>query len=41
VPSRVCVAGGRTKIAAITAALRGGYATHFITDAATAEALTI
>ncbi len=40
VPSRVCVAGGRPKISAILAALKGGYATHFVTDAATAEALT-
>lgn len=39
VPSRVCVAGGRSKIAAINATLRGGYATHLITDAATAEIL--
>ena len=40
VPSRVCVAGGRSKTAAIRAALKGGYATHFVTDATTAEALT-
>lgn len=41
VPSRLCVAGGRSKIAAITATLQGGYATHFVTDAATAETLML
>lgn len=38
-PSRICVAGGRGKIAAIHAALSGGYATHLVTDSNTAEAL--
>lgn len=40
VPIKVCVAGGKSKLPAILAALKGGYVTHFITDAATAEALT-
>jgi DNA-binding transcriptional regulator LsrR (DeoR family) len=39
VPVRLCVAGGAHKRAAIAAALTGGCATHFVTDAATAEAL--
>ncbi|NHT75747.1 DNA-binding transcriptional regulator LsrR (DeoR family) [Rhizobium sp. PP-F2F-G38] len=39
VPSRICVAGGPTKIRAIIATLEAGYVTHFITDMATAEAL--
>lgn len=39
VPSRICVAGGKTKITAIHATLIGGYATHFVTDIATGEAL--
>lgn len=39
VPSRICVAGGPTKIAAITATLEAGYASHFVTDLATGEAL--
>jgi DNA-binding transcriptional regulator LsrR (DeoR family) len=39
IPTRLCVAGGPTKITAIRAALRGGYATHLVTDIATAEAL--
>ena len=38
-PTRICVAGGPTKIAAIKGALRGGYATHLVTDLKTAEAL--
>lgn len=39
VPSRICVAGGATKIQAIAATLEAGYATHFVTDIATGEAL--
>ncbi|MCO5063291.1 MAG: sugar-binding transcriptional regulator [Rhizobiaceae bacterium] len=39
VPSRICLAGGPTKIAAIGATLAAGYATHFVTDIATGEAL--
>ena len=39
VPSRICVAGGAVKIAAIAATLKAGYATHFVTDIATGEAL--
>jgi DNA-binding transcriptional regulator LsrR (DeoR family) len=39
VPSRICLAGGKSKIAAITATLKAGYATHFVTDIETAEAL--
>ncbi|MBY5566220.1 sugar-binding transcriptional regulator [Rhizobium leguminosarum] len=38
-PNRICVAGGSRKIEAITATLEGGYATHFVTDLATGEAL--
>jgi DNA-binding transcriptional regulator LsrR (DeoR family) len=38
-PNRICVAGGAGKIEAITATLEGGYATHFVTDMATGEAL--
>lgn len=39
VPNRVCLAGGRNKIVACLAMLRAGYATHFVTDMATADAL--
>jgi DNA-binding transcriptional regulator LsrR (DeoR family) len=39
VPYRLCVAGGSLKLAAIQAALRGGYATHLVTDQKTAETL--
>jgi DNA-binding transcriptional regulator LsrR (DeoR family) len=39
VKSRICVAGGHPKIAAITATLEAGYATHFVTDVSTGEAL--
>lgn len=39
VPSRICVAGGPQKIAAIHAALAGGFATHLVSDVATAESL--
>lgn len=39
VPSRICVAGGATKIGAISATLAAGYATHFVTDIETGEAL--
>lgn len=38
-PNRICVAGGAGKIDAILATLRGGYATHLVTDMATGEAL--
>lgn len=40
IPSRLCVAGGSAKLAAIHAALVGGYATHLVTDVETAAALT-
>jgi len=39
VQSRICVAGGTAKTEAITATLAAGYATHFVTDIATGEAL--
>jgi DNA-binding transcriptional regulator LsrR (DeoR family) len=39
IPQRLLVAGGESKTAAILAGLRGGYATHLITDEAVAEAL--
>ena len=39
VPTRICLAGGTVKTAAITATLQAGYATHFVTDLATGEAL--
>lgn len=39
VPIRLCVAGGPEKTEAIRATLRGGYATHFVTDAASAARL--
>jgi len=38
-PSRICVAGGAQKIDAMLATLKGGYATHLVTDINTAEAL--
>jgi DNA-binding transcriptional regulator LsrR (DeoR family) len=38
-PNRLCVAGGVDKIEALRAALRGGYVTHLVTDAAAATAL--
>lgn len=39
VPIRLCVAGGPEKTEAVRAALQGGYATHFVTDAASAARL--
>ena len=39
VPERICVAGGAEKAVAMRAALRGGYATHLVTDADTAALL--
>lgn len=39
VPGRICVAAGLSKIAAIRATLGAHYATHFVTDLETAEAL--
>ncbi|WP_235986313.1 sugar-binding transcriptional regulator [Paracoccus aerius] len=39
IPRRLCVAGGPTKVAALRAALKGGYATHLVTDMDTATAL--
>lgn len=39
VPVRLCVAGGPEKTEALRAALRGGYATHLVTDAASAARL--
>lgn len=38
-PERICVAGGPDKIAALRAVLRGGHATHLVTDMLTARAL--
>lgn len=38
-PERICVAGGPRKLAAIRAILSGGYATHLVTDAETAQRL--
>jgi DNA-binding transcriptional regulator LsrR (DeoR family) len=38
-PNRLCVAGGPEKIRALRAALRGGYITHLVTDAAAAASL--
>ncbi len=39
IPSRVLIAGGFDKVAAILAALRGGFASTLVTDAATGEAV--
>ena len=39
IPRRLCVAGGPTKVDALRAALKGGYATHLVTDMDTAAAL--
>jgi DNA-binding transcriptional regulator LsrR (DeoR family) len=39
IPERICVAGGRDKVDAIHAMLRGGYATVLVTDEGTAQAL--
>ncbi|WJS06105.1 sugar-binding transcriptional regulator [Roseibium aggregatum] len=39
IPRRLCVAGGLSKLEAIRATLKGGYATHFVTDLETARAL--
>ncbi|MEM1387863.1 MAG: sugar-binding transcriptional regulator [Pseudomonadota bacterium] len=39
IPTRLCVAGGAEKRAAISATLRGGYATDLVTDLPTAQAL--
>lgn len=39
VGNRICLGGGPAKHAAIDATLGAGYATHFVTDSATAEAL--
>jgi DNA-binding transcriptional regulator LsrR (DeoR family) len=39
IPERICVAGGRDKVDAIRAMLRGGYATVLVTDEGTAQAL--
>ena len=38
-PNRLCVAGGPEKVEALSAALRGGYITHLVTDAAAAASL--
>ena len=38
-PERICIAGGPEKITALRAALRGGFATHLITDMLTARGL--
>lgn len=39
VPARICVGGGPSKVEAIAAMLRGGYANVLVTDEATAEAV--
>ena len=39
IPVRLAVAGGPEKVAAIRAAIRGGYVSHLVTDTATADAL--
>lgn len=39
VPVRLCLAGGRQKIRAVRAALKGGLVTHLVTDAETAARL--
>lgn len=39
VPTRICVAGGAPKFDAIRATLAGGYVTHLVTDAQTAQRL--
>ncbi|MCB4769582.1 sugar-binding transcriptional regulator [Ancylobacter sp. Lp-2] len=39
VPTRICVGGGPSKIAALTALLRGGYANVLVTDETTARAV--
>lgn len=39
VPQRICVAGGLSKVEAIRATLRGGFATHLVTDMEVAERL--
>jgi DNA-binding transcriptional regulator LsrR (DeoR family) len=39
IPSRLCVSGGPSKVRAIHAALKGGFATDLITDNSTAVAL--
>lgn len=39
VPTRLCVAGGVQKVEAIRAVLKGGYATHLVTDMDAAEQL--
>lgn len=38
-PVRICAAGGPRKVEAVRAGLVGGYATHLVTDMATARAL--
>jgi len=39
IPERLCVAGGPDKETAVAGALRGGYATHLVTDEKTARRL--
>jgi DNA-binding transcriptional regulator LsrR (DeoR family) len=39
IPQRLMIAGGESKAAAILASLRGGYATHLITDEGVAQVL--
>ncbi|MCX5514742.1 AsnC family transcriptional regulator [Kaistia algarum] len=39
IPRRLCVAGGPWKVDALRATLKGGFATHLVTDMETAEAL--
>ena len=41
IPTRICVAGGPQKLAAIRGALAGGYATHLVTDLDTAAAAQV
>lgn len=39
IPRRLCVAGGLSKLGALRATLKGGYASHLVTDMETAAAL--
>ena len=39
IPNRVCLAGGKEKLAAILATLRGGFAADLVIDLPTAEML--
>jgi DNA-binding transcriptional regulator LsrR (DeoR family) len=41
IPRRVAVAGGETKVAAIRAALRGGWINVLVTNLSSAQALVV